>query len=206
MLKIRKGRSLTTKIILFHRISQSWTCSTSWHIFTLFVHFWQHSFLFNAGLHRNANTNAACENDAYVHVGKFVDCSAFAKTANWPYNSLWCTDSRRIVFACLPNVCHSRMLFASPQEYVYIERSHRFCMPHSRSVRILIWTRLYDFVCFLWVIFMVSFHTCVYGFENPPWKLWCARCICNNFKHLFTLFLSDIFNVQMRLKIPIKFN
>ncbi len=33
-----------------------------------------------AGLHRNAN--AACENDAYVYVGKFVDCSAFAEVAN----------------------------------------------------------------------------------------------------------------------------
>ncbi len=37
-----------------------------------------------AGLHRNTNTNAACENDAYVHVGKFVDCSAFAEAANRP--------------------------------------------------------------------------------------------------------------------------
>ncbi len=34
------------------------------------------------GLHRNANTNVACENDAYVHVGKFEDCSAFAEAAN----------------------------------------------------------------------------------------------------------------------------
>ncbi len=25
---------------------------------------------------------------------------------------------------------HSRMVFTSPQEYIYIERSHRFCMPH----------------------------------------------------------------------------
>ncbi len=38
-----------------------------------------------AGLHRNTNTNAACENDAYVHVGKFVDCSAFAEAANRLY-------------------------------------------------------------------------------------------------------------------------
>ncbi len=38
-----------------------------------------------ASLHRNANTNAACENDTYVHVGKFVDCSAFAEAANRPY-------------------------------------------------------------------------------------------------------------------------
>ncbi len=29
------------------------------------------------GLHRNANV--ACENNAYVYVGKFVDCWAFAK-------------------------------------------------------------------------------------------------------------------------------
>ncbi len=66
-----------------------------------------------AGLHRNANTNAACENNAYVHVGKFVDCTAFAEAANRPYinvlyvNSLWCTDSRRIAFGCLPNIRHT---------------------------------------------------------------------------------------------------
>ncbi len=35
-----------------------------------------------AGLHRYANTNAACENDAYVLVGKFVNCSAFAEATN----------------------------------------------------------------------------------------------------------------------------
>ncbi len=35
-----------------------------------------------AGLHQNTNTNAACVNDAYVHMGKFVDCSAFAEEAN----------------------------------------------------------------------------------------------------------------------------
>ncbi len=71
-------------------------------------------FLFvKAGLHWNANMNAACENDAYVHVSKFVDCSAFAEAANRPYinvlyaNSLWCTDSQRIAFGCLPNVCHT---------------------------------------------------------------------------------------------------
>ncbi len=66
-----------------------------------------------AGLHWNANTNAECENDVYVHVGKFVDCSAFAEAVNQPYinvlhaNSIWCTDSRRIAFGCLPNVCHT---------------------------------------------------------------------------------------------------
>ncbi len=66
-----------------------------------------------AGLHWKANTNAACENDAYVHVGKFVDCLAFAEAANRPYinilyaNSLWCTDSQRIAFGCSPNVCHT---------------------------------------------------------------------------------------------------
>ncbi len=66
-----------------------------------------------AGLHRNANTNAACENDAYVHVGKFLDCSAFAEAANRPYinvlyaNSLWCTDSWRKAFGCSPNVHHT---------------------------------------------------------------------------------------------------
>ncbi len=67
----------------------------------------------NAGLHRNANTNAACKNDAYVHVGKFIDCLAFVEAANQPNinvlyaNSLWCTDSRRIAFGCLPNVHHT---------------------------------------------------------------------------------------------------
>ncbi len=36
---------------------------------------------------------------------------------------------------------HSRMLVASPQEYVYIERSHRFRMPRLRSdVNVSIWT------------------------------------------------------------------
>ncbi len=35
-----------------------------------------------AGLHWYGNTNAACEKDAYVHVGKFVNCSAFAEAAN----------------------------------------------------------------------------------------------------------------------------
>ncbi len=66
-----------------------------------------------AGLHPNANTNTACENDAYVYVGKFVDCSAFAEAANRPYinvlyvNSLWCTDSRRIAFGYSPNVRHT---------------------------------------------------------------------------------------------------
>ncbi len=64
-----------------------------------------------AGLYRNAN--AACENDAYVNVGKFVDCSVFAVAANRPYinvlyaNSLSCTDSRRIAFGCSLNVRHT---------------------------------------------------------------------------------------------------
>ncbi len=44
-----------------------------------------------AGLHRNAN--AACENDTYVYVGKFVDCSAFAKAANQPYINVLYTNS-----------------------------------------------------------------------------------------------------------------
>ncbi len=45
--------------------------------------------------------------------GTFVHCSAFAEAANRPYinvlnaNSLSSTDSRRIVFDCLPNVCHT---------------------------------------------------------------------------------------------------
>ncbi len=66
-----------------------------------------------AGLHRNANTNAACENDAYVHVSKFVDCSAFAEAANRPYinvlyaNSLWCINSQQIAFGCSLNVRHT---------------------------------------------------------------------------------------------------
>ncbi len=66
-----------------------------------------------AGLHRYGNTNAECDKDAYVHVGKFVNCSAFAETANWPYinvlyaNSLWCTDSQRIAFGCSLNIRHT---------------------------------------------------------------------------------------------------
>ncbi len=40
------------------------------------------SEILKAGLHRYANTNAACGKDAYVHVGKFVNCSAFAEAAN----------------------------------------------------------------------------------------------------------------------------
>ncbi len=70
-----------------------------------------HTSCVKEGLHRNAN--AACENDAYVHVDKFVDCSAFAEAANWPYinvlyaNSLWCTDSWRIAFGCSPNIRHT---------------------------------------------------------------------------------------------------
>ncbi len=39
-------------------------------------------------------------------------------------------DSIRLFAECSS---HSWMLFASPQEYIYIERSHRFRMPHSRS-------------------------------------------------------------------------
>ncbi len=38
--------------------------------------------MLKAGSHRYANTNAACEKDAYVHVGKFVNCSAFLEAAN----------------------------------------------------------------------------------------------------------------------------
>ncbi len=48
---------------------------------------------FKAGLHRNANTNAACENNAYVHAGKFVDCSAFAEAANRPYINILYANS-----------------------------------------------------------------------------------------------------------------
>ncbi len=65
------------------------------------------------GLHWYGNTNAACEKDAYVHVGKSVNCSAFDEAANWPYinwlyaNSFWCTVSRRIAFGCSPNVRHT---------------------------------------------------------------------------------------------------
>ncbi len=92
-----------------------------------------------ASLHWNENTNAACENDVYVHVGKFVDCSAFAEAANRPYiNVLYVmyrqlTDSIRL-FA--ERSSHSQMLFASPHEYVYIGRSHHLRMPRLRSVRV----------------------------------------------------------------------
>ncbi len=40
------------------------------------------SSIYKAGLHRNANVNAAYENNAYIYVGKFVHCSAFAEAAN----------------------------------------------------------------------------------------------------------------------------
>ncbi len=100
---------------------------------------------------QNANVNAVCENDVYVYVGKFVHCLDFAMAVNRPcsqapvipnvkkkkhivcefllkYRHL--ADSIRLFAECSS---HSRMLFASPQEYIYIERSHHFCMPCSRS-------------------------------------------------------------------------
>ncbi len=33
---------------------------------------------------QNTNVNAACENDVYVYVGKFVHCSALAEAGNRP--------------------------------------------------------------------------------------------------------------------------
>ncbi len=49
------------------------------------------------------------EAECMVH---FVHCSAFAEASNKPHinvlnaNSLWSTDSQRIAFGCLLNVCH----------------------------------------------------------------------------------------------------
>ncbi len=39
---------------------------------------------FTSECEQNTNVNAACENDAYVYVGKFVHCSAFTEAANRP--------------------------------------------------------------------------------------------------------------------------
>ncbi len=113
---------------------------------------------FTSKREQNANVNAACEKDAYVYVGKFVHCSAFAEAANRPCSQAVrkpviaeckkkkTSTSKRIVCEFLlkyrhlvdsirlftEHSSHSRKLFASPQEYVYIERSHRFRMPRSR--------------------------------------------------------------------------
>ncbi len=80
-----------------------------------------------AGSHRNANTNAACENNAYVHVGKFVDSSAFAEAANRPYIKRIVREFPLMYRQSTDNIrlftersSHSRMLFALPQEYVRI--------------------------------------------------------------------------------------
>ncbi len=111
---------------------------------------------------QNANVNTACENDAYVYVCKFVHCLAFAEAANRPcsqavHKPVIAECKKRMTSTSKPIVCkfllkyqqsadsiwlfaecssHSRMLFASPQEYVYIECSHHFCMPHSRCVHV----------------------------------------------------------------------
>ncbi len=111
-----------------------------------------------AGLHRNANTNVACKNNAYAHVGKFVDCSAFAEAANRPYinvlyaNSLWRTDSRRITFGCSPNIRHTA----------------ECCLPRLRN------TSTSDvciiFACHIRVLFVFR---CKYGFKRnrSDWKI-----------------------------------
>ncbi len=67
------------------------------------------------GLHLHANGMRITHVDVRrgKMYGTFVHCSAFAEAANRPYinllyvNFLWCTDSRRIVFGCLPNVCRT---------------------------------------------------------------------------------------------------
>ncbi len=94
--------------------------------------------IIKAGLHRNTNT--ACENDAYVHVGKFVDCSAFAEAANRPYinvlyaSSFWCTDSQRIAFGCLPNVRHKAECCLPRLRNM---STSNICIVFARHVRIL---------------------------------------------------------------------
>ncbi len=81
--------------------------------------------------------NAACENDAYVHVSKFVDCLAFAEAERIVREfPLMYRQSRDSIWLFAEHLSHSQMLFALSQEYVYIERSHRFRMPHSCSVRV----------------------------------------------------------------------
>ncbi len=97
--------------------SVSWTSVNRNQLYSLVTVFHSLITVFyspQVGLYRNAKTRRRhVKNDVYVHVDKFVDCSAFAEAANRPYinvlyaNSLWCTDSRRIAFGCSPNVCHT---------------------------------------------------------------------------------------------------
>ncbi len=150
-----------------------------------------------AGLHWNANTTAACEKDAYIHVGKFVNCSAFAKAANRPYinilyvNSLLMyqqsTDSIRLFAECSS---HSRILFASTQKYVYIEHSHRFRMPRSRLN-----TRIGELCSrLLWHNFFYSFSTCstliaVYWISLLWLMAWFVQA-CDIYKTVHTNFLN----------------
>ncbi len=114
------------------------------------------------GMRTERKCEPACKNDAYVYVGKFVHCSAFAEAANGPCSQAVCSFWKPVIAECKKKmtsiskriVCefllkyrhladsiwlfakrssNSRMLFASPQEYVYIKCSHHFRMPHSHS-------------------------------------------------------------------------
>ncbi len=146
--------------------------------------------ILKAGLHRNANTNAACENDAYVHVGKFVNCSAFAEAANWPYinvlyaNSLWCTDSRRIAFGCLPNVCHTA----------------ECCLPRLRIMSTS--NVCIVFACRVCVLFAFR---CKHGFRC--WKIrnvQIVACVLNvaHFKPIITLKgLLKVYNLLYKVEL-----
>ncbi len=118
--------------------------------------------------------NVACENDAHVHVGKFVDCSAFAEAANRPYinilyaNSLWCTDSRWIAFGCLPNIRHTaecclprlrntstsnvRILFAFRCKRGFIMLSHSGLQWHHVAVHLTEWPNLVNCINFDFIL------------------------------------------------------
>ncbi len=58
-------------------------CQTTSATEVLFCMFFDKAW-FTSEREQNANMNAACENDAYVYIGKFVHCSAFAEAANRP--------------------------------------------------------------------------------------------------------------------------
>ncbi len=121
---------------------------------------------FTSECEQNANVNAACENDAYVYVGKFVHCSAFAEAADRPCsqavrkpviakckkkwrlhlnvsyaNFIWSTDIWGIAFGCSPN----------------IHRTAKCCWPRLKNtstsnVRII-------FACRVRVLFLVPMQT-----------------------------------------------
>ncbi len=122
----------------------------------------------------------ACENDVYVYVGKFVDCSVFAEAANRPYinvlyaNSPWCTNSQRIAFGCLPNVrCMAEC-----------------CLPRlgnmsTSNVRIV-------FECRIRVFFQCKLGFILTRIRDGPFDTYLIQVCCNNFNNVYT-FRADSF-------------